>query len=162
MLWWPEPFTHTVDVIDAAITMYGRIYPLVPPKHKLQMAEHFADCVKGTKNVVRQQAVSFSNVHYKKFRFLQSFHKYIILDTEEHFWLSSCIVQSRFGAKRPPFGRRSTAESQHKFDYSITLTCESSHKVVLSAILRYLHRLSMDITHRLHINTHKLLGLDSK
>lgn len=58
-LWWPETLCHTVTVINAAISMYGRIYPFVPPKHQLQMAEHFAKCVKGTKNIVRQQSVIF-------------------------------------------------------------------------------------------------------
>ncbi|EJD76264.1 HEAT repeat containing 5B [Loa loa] len=56
-LWWPEPFCHTVIVINAAINMYGRIYPFVPAKYQLQMAEHFAKCVKGTKNIVRQQSI---------------------------------------------------------------------------------------------------------
>ncbi|VDN31896.1 unnamed protein product [Gongylonema pulchrum] len=57
VLWWPEPLSHTVEVIDAAISMYGRIYPLVPIKHRLQMAEHFAECIRGTKNAARQQAI---------------------------------------------------------------------------------------------------------
>ncbi|VDM97337.1 unnamed protein product [Thelazia callipaeda] len=56
-LWWPEPLTHAVEVINAAINMYGRIYPQVPLKHKLQMAEHFAECVRGTRNVARQQSI---------------------------------------------------------------------------------------------------------
>uniref|UniRef100_A0A915Q4W5 HEAT repeat-containing protein 5B n=1 Tax=Setaria digitata TaxID=48799 RepID=A0A915Q4W5_9BILA len=56
-LWWPEPLCHTVRVINAAISMYGRIYPLIPSKHQLQMAEHFAKCVKGTKNIIRQQSI---------------------------------------------------------------------------------------------------------
>uniref|UniRef100_A0A0R3S5B1 HEAT repeat-containing protein 5B n=1 Tax=Elaeophora elaphi TaxID=1147741 RepID=A0A0R3S5B1_9BILA len=56
-LWWPEPLCHTVIVINAAISLYGRIYPFAPPKHQLQMAEHFAKCIKGTKNIVRQQSI---------------------------------------------------------------------------------------------------------
>ncbi|MCP9264667.1 HTR5B [Dirofilaria immitis] len=56
-LWWPEPLYHTIVVINAAICIYGRIYPFVPPKHQLQMAEHFIKCIKGTKNTVRQQSI---------------------------------------------------------------------------------------------------------
>uniref|UniRef100_F1KQ33 HEAT repeat-containing protein 5B n=1 Tax=Ascaris suum TaxID=6253 RepID=F1KQ33_ASCSU len=55
--WWPEPLPPSTAVIDAAITVYGRLYPLVPSKHKMQMTEHFAECIKGTKNINRQQAI---------------------------------------------------------------------------------------------------------
>ncbi|VDK22361.1 unnamed protein product [Anisakis simplex] len=56
--WWPEPLPASTAVIDAAITVYGRLYPLVPSKHKMQITEHFAECIKSTKHLNRQQAVS--------------------------------------------------------------------------------------------------------
>ncbi|VDM38431.1 unnamed protein product [Toxocara canis] len=55
--WWPEPLSPTTAVIDAAITVYGRLYPLVPSKYKMQMTEHFAECIKSTKHVNRQQSI---------------------------------------------------------------------------------------------------------
>lgn len=58
-LYWPEPLPNAVSVIDSAVTVYGRTYPLVPPRHKLQMADHFAECIKSTKNTQRRQAVVF-------------------------------------------------------------------------------------------------------
>ncbi|VDN83942.1 unnamed protein product, partial [Brugia pahangi] len=65
-LWWPEPLCHTVTVINEAISVYGRIYPFVPSKHQLQMAEHFAKCIKGTKNIIRQQSVIFAIFRIQK------------------------------------------------------------------------------------------------
>jgi hypothetical protein len=55
---WPEPLPVATAVIDAAVMIYGRVFPLVPAKHKLQMIEHFGECVKGAKPAGRQQAVS--------------------------------------------------------------------------------------------------------
>jgi hypothetical protein len=34
-----------VSVIDAAIQLYGLMYPKVPHKHRLQMLIHFSDCI---------------------------------------------------------------------------------------------------------------------
>uniref|UniRef100_A0A158R4G2 HEAT repeat-containing protein 5B n=1 Tax=Syphacia muris TaxID=451379 RepID=A0A158R4G2_9BILA len=54
---WPEPHSVFVAVIDEAIVTYGRLYVLVPSKHKMQMTEHFAECIKNTKNSARQLAI---------------------------------------------------------------------------------------------------------
>jgi len=43
-----------VAVIDAAIQLYGLMYPKVPNKHRLQMLVHFSDCI-------QKQATSKSN-----------------------------------------------------------------------------------------------------
>ena len=34
-----------VAVVDAAIQLYGLMYPRVPHKHRLQMLLHFGECI---------------------------------------------------------------------------------------------------------------------
>jgi HEAT repeat-containing protein 5 len=48
-----------VAVIDAAIQLYGLMYPKVPNKHRLQMLLHFSDCI-------QKQATSKSNAACKQ------------------------------------------------------------------------------------------------
>ena len=47
-----------VAVIDAAIQLYGIMYPKVPNKHRLQMLLHFSDCM-------QKQATTKSNAACK-------------------------------------------------------------------------------------------------
>lgn len=61
---WPEPHSVHVSIIDAAIVIYGKLYVLVPSKHKMQMTEHFAECIKNTKNSVRQISVFWFVAYY--------------------------------------------------------------------------------------------------
>uniref|UniRef100_A0A914XTE3 HEAT repeat-containing protein 5B n=1 Tax=Plectus sambesii TaxID=2011161 RepID=A0A914XTE3_9BILA len=56
----PEPLPVSVATIDGALLTYGRIFPLVPAKHKLQMSEHFAECIKSSKPGARQQAIQLN------------------------------------------------------------------------------------------------------
>ncbi len=63
----PEPLPIGVALIDTALIVYGRIFPHVPTKHKLQMTDHFAECIKSsTKQTVRQQSVSLLDKLYNK------------------------------------------------------------------------------------------------
>lgn len=48
-----------VTVIDAAIQLYGLMYPKVPNKHRLQMLLHFSDCI-------QKQATTKSNAACKQ------------------------------------------------------------------------------------------------
>ena len=48
-----------VAVIDAAIQLYGLMYPKVPNKHRLQMLLHFSDCI-------QKQATTKANVACKQ------------------------------------------------------------------------------------------------
>lgn len=45
-----------VAVIDAAIELYGQMYPRVPNKHRLQMLLHFSDCVSSKPSGSKQAA----------------------------------------------------------------------------------------------------------
>ena len=46
-------------VIDSSVQLFGLIFPRVAHKHRLQMLQHFADCIKSSKSA-RQQAVQIN------------------------------------------------------------------------------------------------------
>ncbi|CAF1187973.1 unnamed protein product, partial [Didymodactylos carnosus] len=52
----PGPLPLGVAVIDASILLYGTMFVRVPNKHRLQMLQHFGDCIKQSK-AQRQEAV---------------------------------------------------------------------------------------------------------
>lgn len=58
---WPQPLPSQVASLDAAIQTFGRIYPLLVTKHKIQLTDHFIKCLTDPKqqNTARFQAVSF-------------------------------------------------------------------------------------------------------
>lgn len=51
-----NPLPIQVAVIDASIDLFGRLFACVPIRHRVQIMDHFADCIKLTKSV-RQEAV---------------------------------------------------------------------------------------------------------
>ncbi|EDW83833.1 uncharacterized protein Dwil_GK13824, isoform A [Drosophila willistoni] len=55
----PGPLPLGVAVIDMSVTLYGTIFPKVANKHRLQMLEHFAECIKQAKSS-RQEAVQMN------------------------------------------------------------------------------------------------------
>ncbi|EGW09837.1 HEAT repeat-containing protein 5B [Cricetulus griseus] len=55
----PGPLPLGVSVIDASVALFGVVFPHVSYKHRLQMLDHFAECVKQAKGV-RQQAVQLN------------------------------------------------------------------------------------------------------
>ncbi|KAG7248558.1 hypothetical protein CRUP_019702, partial [Coryphaenoides rupestris] len=55
----PGPLPLGVSVIDASVALFGVVFPHVSFKHRLQMLDHFAECIKQAKNV-RQQAVQLN------------------------------------------------------------------------------------------------------
>jgi hypothetical protein len=53
-----EPLPLAINVIDMAVCLYAHIYAHVPNKHRLQMFDHFNECLRtAQKNAARQQAV---------------------------------------------------------------------------------------------------------
>lgn len=48
-----------VAVIDASVTLFGLIFPRVAYKHRLQMLEHFSECIRQSKSV-RQEAIQIN------------------------------------------------------------------------------------------------------
>lgn len=46
-------------VIDSSVRLYGLVFPRVAHKHRLQMLQHFIECIKQAKSV-RQQAVQMN------------------------------------------------------------------------------------------------------
>ncbi|XP_041043699.1 HEAT repeat-containing protein 5B [Carcharodon carcharias] len=55
----PGPLPLGVSVIDASVALFGVVFPHVSFKHRLQMLDHFAECIKQAKGV-RQQAVQIN------------------------------------------------------------------------------------------------------
>ncbi|XP_053315726.1 HEAT repeat-containing protein 5B [Spea bombifrons] len=55
----PGPLPLGVSVIDASVALFGVVFPHVSFKHRLQMLDHFAECVKQAKGV-RQQSVQLN------------------------------------------------------------------------------------------------------
>ncbi|KAM8704571.1 hypothetical protein ACLKA7_009082 [Drosophila subpalustris] len=55
----PGPLPLGVAVIDMAVTLYGTIFPKVANKHRLQMLDHFSECIKQAKSN-RQEAVQMN------------------------------------------------------------------------------------------------------
>ncbi|CAL8109208.1 unnamed protein product [Calicophoron daubneyi] len=53
----PPPVS--VAVIDSSVELFGRIFPCVPVRHRVQMMEHFAECIRLTKST-RQEAVQIN------------------------------------------------------------------------------------------------------
>lgn len=53
------PLPVSVAVIDSAVELFARIFPCVPVRHRTQMIEHFAECIRLTKST-RQEAVQIN------------------------------------------------------------------------------------------------------
>lgn len=55
----PGPLPLGVAVIDMSVLLFGQIFPRVANKHRLQMLEHFTECIKHAKSS-RQEAVQMN------------------------------------------------------------------------------------------------------
>uniref|UniRef100_A0A182S6N7 HEAT repeat-containing protein 5B n=1 Tax=Anopheles maculatus TaxID=74869 RepID=A0A182S6N7_9DIPT len=55
----PGPLPLGVAVIDMSVILFGLIFPKVANKHRLQMLEHFGECIKHAKSS-RQEAVQMN------------------------------------------------------------------------------------------------------
>jgi hypothetical protein len=57
---WPQPLPSQVASLNSAVQTFGRIYPLLVTKHKIQLTDHFAKCLNDPKqqNTARFHAVS--------------------------------------------------------------------------------------------------------
>lgn len=53
------PLPICVAVIDSSIELFGRLFPLITHRHRLQMIEHFAECIRLNKSS-RQEAVQLN------------------------------------------------------------------------------------------------------
>ncbi|GMS80555.1 hypothetical protein PENTCL1PPCAC_2730, partial [Pristionchus entomophagus] len=56
----PDPQLPTVASLDGAIAIYGKIFPLLPNKHRLQITEHCVETIKNAKPAARQQAIQLN------------------------------------------------------------------------------------------------------
>ncbi|XP_055323720.1 HEAT repeat-containing protein 5B isoform X3 [Sitodiplosis mosellana] len=56
---YPGPLPLGVAVIDTSVTLFGLIFPRVANKHRIQMFDHFAECIKHAKSS-RQEAVQMN------------------------------------------------------------------------------------------------------
>eukprot|EP00041_Stephanoeca_diplocostata_P038665 m.1540274 g.1540274 ORF g.1540274 m.1540274 type:complete len:1737 (+) comp25248_c0_seq2:948-6158(+) len=53
-----EPLATPTTVVNNAVLLFGTVYPCIASqKHRHQLLEHFATCIKGTKALQRRQAV---------------------------------------------------------------------------------------------------------
>ncbi|CAD5231280.1 unnamed protein product [Bursaphelenchus xylophilus] len=57
---WPQPLPPQLVSLDIAVSMFGRIYPLVPSRHKLQLTNHFINCMANLKQTPRLQAIQLN------------------------------------------------------------------------------------------------------
>ncbi|XP_035216852.1 HEAT repeat-containing protein 5B-like isoform X2 [Stegodyphus dumicola] len=55
----PDPLPLGVAVIDMSVVLFGLIFPAVAFKHRLQMLEHFSECIRQAK-ATRQEAVQIN------------------------------------------------------------------------------------------------------
>lgn len=55
----PGPLPLGVAVIDLSVALFGQIFPRVANKHRLQMLDHFSECIKHTKSG-RQEAIQMN------------------------------------------------------------------------------------------------------
>ncbi|XP_034942648.1 HEAT repeat-containing protein 5B isoform X2 [Chelonus insularis] len=55
----PGPLPLGVAVIDLSVTLFGQIFPRVANKHRLQMLDHFGECIKHAKSG-RQEAIQIN------------------------------------------------------------------------------------------------------
>ncbi|XP_069685594.1 HEAT repeat-containing protein 5B isoform X2 [Periplaneta americana] len=55
----PGPLPLGVAVIDMSVSLFGQIFPRVANKHRLQMLDHFAECIRHAKSS-RQEAVQMN------------------------------------------------------------------------------------------------------
>lgn len=55
----PGPLPLGVAVIDQSVLLFGQIFPRVANKHRLQVLEHFTECVRHAK-ASRQEAVQMN------------------------------------------------------------------------------------------------------
>ncbi|KAF5283589.1 hypothetical protein FQA39_LY17291 [Lamprigera yunnana] len=55
----PGPLPLGVAVIDLSVALFGQIFPCVANKHRLQMLEHFIECIRHAKSS-RQEAVQMN------------------------------------------------------------------------------------------------------
>ncbi|XP_046614986.1 HEAT repeat-containing protein 5B isoform X2 [Neodiprion virginianus] len=55
----PGPLPLGVAVIDMSVSLFGQIFPRVANKHRLQMLDHFSECIKHAKSA-RQEAVQMN------------------------------------------------------------------------------------------------------
>lgn len=56
---YPGPLPLGVAVIDTSVSLFGAIFPRVANKHRIQMFDHFAECIKHAKSS-RQEAVQMN------------------------------------------------------------------------------------------------------
>jgi len=55
----PGPLPLGVAVIDAAVQLFGQLFPRISQRHRVQTLEHFAECVKAARSS-RQEAVQLN------------------------------------------------------------------------------------------------------
>ncbi|CAH1153655.1 unnamed protein product [Phaedon cochleariae] len=55
----PGPLPLGVTVIDISVLLFGQIFPRVTNKHRVQMLDHFAECIKHVRST-RQEAVQMN------------------------------------------------------------------------------------------------------
>lgn len=57
---WPEPLPMHVASVDTAMQLFGKVFPVLPNKRKLQLLEHLLVCLKaGKPGLARTNSVRF-------------------------------------------------------------------------------------------------------
>ncbi|WKY11159.1 hypothetical protein Q1695_003033 [Nippostrongylus brasiliensis] len=110
---WPEPDTPQVACLDAAVQAFGRVFPMIPERQKLQITEHFAEVLKNCKHVQRQQAILLNVLCALAvaFRGITESRGGTRLDNDALRKISTSVVESGLENGSTPLVRAAAAEA---------------------------------------------------
>ncbi|CAI2353223.1 unnamed protein product [Caenorhabditis sp. 36 PRJEB53466] len=66
---WPENESESLTCLNTALLTYGKVFPLVANKHKVQITEHFWETIQNCKNAARKQAILVNALTAKLFAY---------------------------------------------------------------------------------------------
>lgn len=110
---WPEPDTPQVACLDAAVQAFGKVFPMIPERQKLQIIEHFTEVIKNCKQAQRQQAILLNALCALAlaFRSVSESRGCSRLDNEALRKVSTALVESGLESGATPLVRAVAAEA---------------------------------------------------
>ncbi|KAL3290046.1 hypothetical protein HHI36_023417 [Cryptolaemus montrouzieri] len=151
----PGPLPLGVAVIDMSVLLFGQIFPRVANKHRLQMIDHFTECIKHAKST-RQEAVQM-NVFTALLSGLKG-----LSETKTNVGLDdvkksiTTLVMSALTSPNPilrcaageAIGRVAQVVSDHKFTAELAQTSFDRLKSARDVASRTGHSLALGCLHR--------------
>ncbi|XP_044766090.1 HEAT repeat-containing protein 5B isoform X1 [Coccinella septempunctata] len=151
----PGPLPLGVAVIDMSVLLFGQIFPRVANKHRLQMVDHFTECIKHAKST-RQEAVQM-NVFTALLSGLKG-----LSETKANVGLDdvkksiTTLIMSALTSSNPilrcaageAIGRMAQVVSDHKFTAELAQTSFDRLKSARDVASRTGHSLALGCLHR--------------